>query len=74
VERVSLTIEHNSGWENPIMQDQGLFIGLDTVLMSICTLLQTFVHPGIFFLFVRESATLHSKTDSEHSAHPLRQV
>jgi hypothetical protein len=56
------------------MQDQGLFIGLDTVLMSICTLLQTFVHPGIFFPFVREAAALHSKSDSEHSLNGLRQV
>lgn len=31
------------------MQDEGLFIGLDTVMMTICTGLQTFVHPGIFF-------------------------
>lgn len=37
------------GWRNSIMQDEALFIGLDTVLMCIATLLQSFIHPGIFF-------------------------
>lgn len=31
------------------MQNEALFIALDTAMMSICTGLQTFVHPGIFF-------------------------
>jgi hypothetical protein len=31
------------------MQNEGLFIALDTVMMTICTGLQTFIHPGIFF-------------------------
>ena len=31
------------------MQNEGLFIGLDTIMMTICTGLQTFIHPGIFF-------------------------
>lgn len=35
------------------MQNEGLFIGLDTVMMTICTGLQTFIHPGIFFPAMR---------------------
>lgn len=31
------------------MQNETLFIVLDTIMMTICTGLQTFVHPGIFF-------------------------
>ena len=37
------------------MQNEGLFIGLDTVMMTICTGLQTFVHPGIFFPAMTET-------------------
>lgn len=37
------------------MQNEGLFIGLDTVMMTICTGLQTFVHPGIFFPAMTEN-------------------
>jgi hypothetical protein len=35
------------------MQNEGLFIGLDTVMMTMCTGLQTFIHPGIFFPAIR---------------------
>lgn len=48
--------EMAGGWRNSIMQNQGLFIGLDTVLMCIATLLQTFVHPGIFFPAISETS------------------
>lgn len=46
--------EMAGGWRNSIMQDEGLFIGLDTALMTIATLLQSFVHPGIFFSAMTE--------------------
>ncbi|KIW68333.1 hypothetical protein PV04_04286 [Phialophora macrospora] len=41
--------EMAEGWRNPIMQNQGLFIGLDGVMVGVATLLQTAVHPGHFF-------------------------
>ncbi|KPI35282.1 Sphingoid long-chain base transporter RSB1 [Cyphellophora attinorum] len=41
--------EMAGGWRNSIMQDESLFIGLDTAMMTIATLLQSFVHPGLFF-------------------------
>ncbi|ETN42718.1 uncharacterized protein HMPREF1541_01876 [Cyphellophora europaea CBS 101466] len=51
------------GWESSIMQNEALFIGLDTVMMTICTGLQTFVHPGIFF-----SAMTEREEDLSHGA------
>ncbi|KAE9989480.1 hypothetical protein EG327_002636 [Venturia inaequalis] len=41
--------EMAGGWRNPIMQNQGLFIGLDSTMVALATLLQTAFHPGIFF-------------------------
>ncbi|KIX94077.1 uncharacterized protein Z520_10103 [Fonsecaea multimorphosa CBS 102226] len=41
--------EMANGWRNPIMQNQGLFIGLDSVQVGVATILQTFLHPGYFF-------------------------
>jgi hypothetical protein len=41
--------EMAGGWQNSIMQNEGLFIGLDSVLVGLATLLQTFVHPGYCF-------------------------
>ncbi|KIW79665.1 hypothetical protein Z517_06279 [Fonsecaea pedrosoi CBS 271.37] len=41
--------EMANGWRNPIMQNQGLFIGLDSVQIGVATILQTFIHPGCFF-------------------------
>jgi len=41
--------EMAGGWRNPIMQTQGLFIGLDGIMVTVATLLQTVAHPGYFF-------------------------
>ncbi|QDS69162.1 hypothetical protein FKW77_010533 [Venturia effusa] len=41
--------EMAGGWRNPIMQDESLFIGLDSTMVALATLLQTAFHPGIFF-------------------------
>ncbi|EXJ91771.1 hypothetical protein A1O3_00321 [Capronia epimyces CBS 606.96] len=41
--------EMAGGWRNPIMQDQPLFIGTDSCMVGLATILQTFVHPGHFF-------------------------
>ncbi|OAP64741.1 hypothetical protein AYL99_00713 [Fonsecaea erecta] len=41
--------EMANGWRNPIMQDQSLFIGLDSVQVGSATIIQTFLHPGYFF-------------------------
>lgn len=41
--------EMAGGWQNPIMQDEGLFIGLDSALVGLATVLQTFLHPGFCF-------------------------
>ncbi|KAH0840515.1 putative RTA1 domain protein [Fonsecaea pedrosoi] len=46
--------EMANGWRNPIMQNQGLFIGLDSSdgrsrQIGVATILQTFIHPGYFF-------------------------
>lgn len=49
--------EMAGGWRNSIMQDESLFIGLDTALMTVATLLQSFIHPGIFFSAMTEAAS-----------------
>ncbi len=41
--------EMSQGWRNPIMQNEPLFIGLDSTLVAMATVLQTFVHPGFCF-------------------------
>ncbi|KIV86294.1 hypothetical protein PV11_01912 [Exophiala sideris] len=41
--------EMAGGWRNPIMQNQSLFIGAETCMIGLATILQTFIHPGIFF-------------------------
>ncbi|KAK5056764.1 hypothetical protein LTR84_012296 [Exophiala bonariae] len=58
--------EMAGGWRNPIMQDQALFIGVDSWMIGIATVLQTVVHPGIFFPFLCRSSKLRkSKNHSE---------
>jgi hypothetical protein len=37
------------------MQNEAAFIVLDTVMMTICTGCQTFIHPGIFFSAMAEN-------------------
>jgi len=58
--------EMAGGWRNPIMQDQDLFIGLDSSLVALATLLQTLLHPGFFF--PRLSAKFIEPIDNEKSA------
>ena len=55
--------EMAGGWRNSIMQDESLFIGLDTVMMTIATLLQTFIHPGIFFPAIAEPHFKEKRVD-----------
>ena len=43
------------------MQNEAAFIALDTVMMTICTGLQTFVHPGLFFPAMTERLTSRAK-------------
>lgn len=41
--------EMANGWGNPIMQDQGDFIGLDSVMITIATFCLTAFHPALVF-------------------------
>ncbi|KIX09230.1 uncharacterized protein Z518_00309 [Rhinocladiella mackenziei CBS 650.93] len=41
--------EMANGWRNPIMQNQPLFIGIESCLVALATVLQTLAHPGYFF-------------------------
>ena len=41
--------EMAGGWRNDIMQNEPMFIGMDSVLVGLATVLQTFVHPGFCF-------------------------
>lgn len=57
------------------MQNEGLFIGLDTIMMTICTGLQTFIHPGIFFPAMSESHLVEaSPPEYKESTHSLEPV
>ena len=50
--------EMSGGWRNSIMQNEPLFIGLDSTLVAIATVLQTFVHPGFCFKAFTEKEIL----------------
>ena len=54
--------EMSGGWQNSIMQNQALFIGLDSVLVSVATVLQTAAHPGICFKAFTDKAIVRSET------------
>ena len=53
--------EMANGWQNSIMQNEGLFIGLDSTLVGIATMLQTFVHPGFCFKAFTERKILQNE-------------
>ncbi len=41
--------EMSGGWKNSLMQNEDLFLLLDSTMVAIATLLQTFAHPGFCF-------------------------
>jgi hypothetical protein len=41
--------EFAGGWQNPIMQNEGLFIALEGAMIAIATFAQTIFHPGFCF-------------------------
>lgn len=53
--------EMSGGWRNSIMQNEPLFIGLDSTLVAVATLLQTFVHPGFCFNAFTEKEILEDE-------------
>ena len=65
--------EMSGGWKNSIMQNELLFIGLDSTLVVVATVLQTFVHPGFCFKAFTEKEIMQ---DEKHisSESSLEQV
>lgn len=51
--------EMAKGWANPIMQSEGDFIGLDSVMIMIATICLTAFHPGWMF----KEMQMHGKTN-----------
>lgn len=47
--------EMASGWGSELMQDEITFLTLDGMMIALATLCMTFVHPGIFFPFMRKA-------------------
>ena len=41
--------EMAGGWQNPLMQDEIIFLVLDSTMVAVATILQTFAHPGLCF-------------------------
>lgn len=46
--------EMASGWGSELMQDEITFLTLDGMMIALAILCMTFVHPGVFFPFMRK--------------------
>jgi RTA1 like protein len=60
--------EMEGGWQNPIMQDEVLFIVLDSSMVGLATILQSFVHPGFCFSAIAEPDVISEEKDVSDSS------
>ncbi|KIV95026.1 hypothetical protein PV10_02733 [Exophiala mesophila] len=64
--------EMASGWGSELMQDEVTFLTLDGMMIALAILCLTFVHPGVFFPFMRKTHSADQNTSSGEASTPSK--